>query len=105
MNYSSRAAISSIRFFIHRLGLLHCLHPLQLGLKPLQLLLDAGKLEVVLAVIVLGQGFSDEVFPLFLQLIYFGTYDVLAVRCFRGQHRADALHGNFQGVILVDVLF
>ena len=71
----------------------------------LQLLLDAGKLEVVLAVVVLGQGFSDEVFPLFLQLIYFGTYGVLAVRCLQGQHRADALHGNFQGVILVDVLF
>ena len=69
---------------VHCLVLLHGLHSLQLGLELLQLLLDAAKLEVVLTVIVLGQGFSDEVFPLFLQLIYFGTYGVLAVRCFRG---------------------
>ena len=39
--------------FVHRLGLLRGLDPLQLGLKLLQLQLDAGELEVVLAVVVL----------------------------------------------------
>ena len=60
MNFSSRAAISAIRASSTAWAFVHRLHPLQLGLKLLQLLLDAGELEVVLAVIVLGQGPGEE---------------------------------------------
>ena len=84
--------------------LLNSLYPLQLRLQFLQFLLDAGKLEVVLAIIVFLQGLGDEVFSLFLQFVDFSADGVLAVRRFRGQHRADALQGGFHVSVLVEVL-